>query len=221
MKIGGVEIDWLGHAGFLIKNSKIIYVDPYQISVGLPKADIILITHSHYDHCSIADMEKIVKDGTRIIAPADCPSKFRRFNCAIKLEIIEPLHELDIDDVRILAVPAYNIDKPFHPQNESWVGYVIKTNGVVVYHAGDTDKIPEMQKITGHKQNGNKLIALLPVGGRYTMDVDEALDAAKMLRPDFVAPMHFGSVVGLEEDAKDFVELCKQEGINAEILEKI
>lgn len=220
MKIGDIELKWLGHAGFFIKNSKIIYIDPYQIKDDSEKADLILITHSHYDHCSIADLNRVVKDGTKIVIPADCQSKITRFNVPIKIEIIEPGQNLELGDVKISAIHAYNTDKSFHPREENWVGYLIKMNNVIIYHAGDTDVIPEMQKLTGHKQEEKEFIALLPVGGRFTMTAEEAAEAAKLIKPTLAIPMHYGNVVGSEEDAKEFCELCKEEGINAKILEK-
>lgn len=220
MKIGEVEIKWLGHAGFMIKNDRVIYIDPYNIKEGSEKADLILITHSHYDHCSVADMNKVVKEGTKIIIPADCQSKITKFDVPIKIEIIEPGQELDLGSVEISTLPSYNIDKHFHPKEESWVGYLIKTNDVLIYHAGDTDVIPEMQKLTGYKQEDKEFIALLPVGGRFTMSAEEAAEAAKIIKPSLAIPMHWGSIVGSEDDAKEFVDLCKEEGIKAEILEK-
>ncbi len=220
MKIDDIEIKWLGHAGFLIKNSKVIYVDPYNIKEDCEKADLILITHSHYDHCSVADLNKIVKEGTRIVVTADCQSKLMHFDVPIKIEIIEALQELVFGDVKVSAFPAYNTDKPFHPNDEAWIGYLIKMNNLLIYHAGDTDVIPEMQKLTGFKQADKKFIALLPIGGRFTMSVEEAVDAAKIIKPTLAIPMHYGSIVGSEEDAKEFVELCKEEGVEAEILEK-
>jgi L-ascorbate metabolism protein UlaG (beta-lactamase superfamily) len=220
MKIGDVEIKWLGHAGFLIKNSKVIYIDPYNIKEGLEKADLILLTHSHYDHCSIADIDKIIKEGTKIIAPADCQSKIVRFNVPIKIEIIEPERELILGRIKISTLPAYNTDKPFHPKEESWIGYLIKMNDVLIYHAGDTDIIPEMKKLTGYNQSDKKFIALLPVGGRFTMSAEEAAEAAKIIKPSLAIPMHYGNIVGTDDDAEEFVQLCKEEGIDAEILKK-
>lgn len=220
MEINGIELKWLGHAGFLIENSRVIYIDPYNIRDGLEKADLILLTHSHYDHCSVADIKKIIKEGTKILMPADCQSKITRFDVPIKMEIVEPGKELDLGGVKISALEAYNTDKHFHPKDESWVGYLVKMNNVLIYHAGDTDVIPEMQKLTGHKQEGKKFVALLPVGGRFTMTAEEAAEAAKIIKPDLAIPMHWGSIVGSEDDAKEFKELCEDEGINVEILER-
>ncbi|MCK4552874.1 MBL fold metallo-hydrolase [Candidatus Pacearchaeota archaeon] len=230
MQINGIEIKWLGHAGFLIKNSapkgvspkegKVIYIDPYNIKDDSEKADLILITHSHYDHCSVADIKKIIKKGTRIVLTADCQSKIVRFDVPIKMEIVEPGHELVFGNTKISVLPAYNVDKHFHPKDELWVGYFLKINGLLIYHAGDTDVIPEMQKLTGYKQQGKKLVALLPVGGRFTMSAEEAVEAAKLIKPDLAIPMHYGSIVGTEDDAREFCELCEEEGIDAKVLEK-
>jgi L-ascorbate metabolism protein UlaG (beta-lactamase superfamily) len=220
MRIGEVELKWLGHSGFFIKNSKKIYIDPYNIKEGMEKADIILITHSHYDHCSVADIGKIVQDGTKIIMTADCQSKIVRFNIPIKMEIVESGQELDIGDIKISVLPAYNLDKHFHPKNEGWVGYLLKINNILIYHAGDTDLIPEMQKLTGYKQVGKEFVALLPIGGRFTMNAEEAAEAAKLIKPTIAIPMHYGSVAETNEDTHEFKELCEENNIRCEILEK-
>jgi len=220
MKINGVELNWLGHAGFQIKNSKVIYIDPYNIKDGLEKADIILITHSHYDHCSFADLDKIIQEGTRIIATADCQSIIAKFKIPLKIELVEPGQEFEFYGIKVSTLPSYNVDKHFHPKAEGWVGYIIKIGDIIIYHSGDTDKIPEMQKLTGYKQQGKEFVALLPVGGRFTMSAEEAAEAAEIIKPTLAVPMHWGSVAGTEADAKEFVELCKEADIRAEILEK-
>lgn len=220
MRLNGIELKWLGHSGFMLKNHKVIYIDPYNIKDGLEPADIILITHSHYDHCSYSDIGKIIKEGTRIVASADCQSKIAKFDVPIKIELIEPGRELDFGETRIVAFPAYNIDKHFHPKEEQWVGYVIKVGDVTIYHSGDTDLIPEMQKLTGYKQPGKEFVALLPVGGRFTMSAEEAAEAAKLIKPTLAIPMHWGAIIGTEDDANEFVQLCKEENIEAIILDK-
>jgi len=221
MKVGKVEIHWLGHSGILIKDSKIIYIDPYAIKDNLEKADFILITHNHYDHCSIEDMQKIVKQGTKIILPPDCQSKVTRFSVPVQIEIFHPGQEKVFGSVKISSLPAYNTDKSFHPKAESWLGYLLKLDDVLIYHAGDTDLIPEMKNLTGYGQSKKDFIALLPIGGRFTMSAEEAAEAAKVIKPSLAIPIHYGSIVGTHDDAKEFLELCKENGIHASILEKL
>jgi len=220
MNIGDIEIKWLGHSGFLIKSHKVIYIDPYNIKENSEKADFILITHSHYDHCSIADIKNIIKERTKIVLTADSQSKITRFATPIDIQIVEPNQELTFGDLKISTLPAYNLDNPAHPKEEGWVGYLIKMNDLSIYHAGDTDLIPEMQKLTGHQQPDKKFIALLPIGGRFTMNAEEASEAAKLIKPFLAIPMHYGSTIGTMDDANEFVSLCKKEGIDAIILEK-
>jgi len=220
MKIGGIELKWLGHSGFLIENSKIIYIDPYQIKDNLPKADIILLTHDHYDHCSVNDLNKIIDKKTVLIMTAGCQSKVVRFEIPLQMEIVEPGQEFEFGKVKISTVPSYNLDKSFHPKKENLVGYIIKMNDVIIYHAGDSDFIPEMQKLTGYNQPNKSFIALLPVGGRFTMNAEEAFEAAKLIKPEIAIPIHWGNMVGSNNDASEFKELCDKEGIRCEILTK-
>lgn len=221
MKINDIEISWLGHSGFLIVGSKTIYIDPFQISENLPKADYIFITHSHYDHCSFEDINKIIKENTKIIAPADCQSKIFRSQTKIQFEVVEENQEIDLGEIKASTIPAYNIDKPFHFSGNGGVGYIIKIGDAVVYHAGDTDLISEMQKLTGYKQQGRYFLALLPISGKYTMSLEEAIEAVKLIKPSLAIPMHYGSIIGTTEDAKEFVRLCQEEGFQSRILEKI
>jgi len=221
MEIGGVKLFYLGHSGFVIHNEKKIAIDPYNISDGVEKVDLILITHSHYDHCSIKDIQKLSKKGTVIVVPADAQSKIARVD-DIEMQIIEVGDELTFGDVKVNAVPAYNVDKDFHPKSEGWMGYIIKMGNVVVYHAGDSDKIPEMAKLSGYGKEGNKFVALLPVSGTYTMTAEEAEEVASLISPNLAIPMHYGAgVAGTLDDAQRFVKLCMQSGLKAEILEKI
>jgi L-ascorbate metabolism protein UlaG (beta-lactamase superfamily) len=220
MNIGDIELKWLGHSGFMIKNHRTIYIDPYNIKENSEKADIILITHSHYDHCSIADIKNIIKEGTRIFLTADSQSKITRFSIPINIQIVEPNQEYNFGELKIATLPSYNIEKPYHPKDEGWVGFVVKMNDIIIYHAGDSDFIPEMQKLTGHNQQGKSFIALLPVGGKLTMNAEEAAEAAKLIKPSLAIPMHYGTIIGDNTDAEEFVKLCKESGIDAEILEK-
>jgi len=211
MEINDINLEWKGHSCFLIENRKIIYIDPYQLKSG-EKADMILITHSHYDHCSIEDLRNIVKDGTIVVCSADCQSKLTKLDNKIKIQNLEPGEEKEIEGIRIKAIPAYNTNKQFHSKQEYWNGYILDFEGTRIYHAGDTDFIPEMSNL------GKIDVALLPVGGTYTMNADEAAKAAFMIKPKIAIPMHWGSVVGSREDAERFRDLCEQEGIKVEVM---
>ena len=221
MKIKNIELQFLGHSGFIIKNGKKIVIDPYKISDNVEKADLILITHSHYDHCSIGDIEKLVEPGTVVICTADSQSKIMKVQ-GIELQVVEVGEKVELDDIRVEVVPAYNLRKEYHPKSEGWVGYVIRIGNVVIYHAGDSDFIPEMKNLTGYGNKDNEFVTLLPVSGKYVMNYEQASEAASLLSPDLAIPMHYGAgVAGTLNDAENFVELCNEKNINSEILEKI
>ncbi len=223
MDVEGVKIDYLGHSGFLIEcvNGAKIAIDPYNVSSKIEKVDLILITHSHYDHCSIKDIEALSREGTVIVVTPDSQSKITKVK-GIQMEVVEMGEEFEFSGIKVEAFPAYNVKKDYHPKKEGWLGFIIKMKNVVIYHAGDTDKIPEMKKLTGYGKHGNYFIALLPVSGKYVMDVEEAVEVASLISPDLVIPMHIGSgVAGSIDDGKRFVEECKKVGLKAEMLEKI
>ncbi|MBI5148577.1 MBL fold metallo-hydrolase [Candidatus Pacearchaeota archaeon] len=220
MKIENLELEWLGHAAVKIKNKKVIYIDPFQISSTAEKADVILITHSHYDHCSVPDINKIVKEGTVIVCTVDCQSSITKVEKKINMQVLEAGDKIKVQEMTIQAIPAYNPKKPFHTKEEGWVGYAINIENVVIYHAGDTDYIEEMKKLTGFGKKGTTFIALLPIGGKFTMNAEEAAQAASIIKPTIAIPIHYGSIIGSNKDAENFVKLCEAEGINAKILEK-
>ena len=181
----GILIKWLAHASFQIKtDGKIIYVDLEKNSKATEKADLILVTHSHTDHCDVDKIKNVRKEKTVIIAPEDCVSMIGGNVKTLKLG-----EETSVDNVTVKAVEAYNYKrfrspgKPYHPKGFG-VGYLIKAEGKTIYHAGDTDYIPEMQKL------GPIDVALLPSGGTYTMDNAEAAEAAIAINPKIVIPMH-------------------------------
>lgn len=222
MEFEDVRIDYLGHSGFVFSfNGVRVAIDPYNVSQNLEKVDYILITHGHYDHCSIKDIKNLVKEGSVIIVPADAQSKVTKIE-GVEMQVVEIGDKIDLGKFKIEVVPAYNVDKDFHTKADCFVGYLLKTEKLVIYHAGDSDKIPEMQKLTGYGKHGNKFIVLLPVSGKYVMSSEEAAEVASLLNPDLAIPMHYGAgVVGTLEDAQKFAELCSKKGINAKILEKI
>ncbi len=190
-KFNGIEIEWLGHATFKIKNKNlVIYIDPYVIPSEAEKADIILSTHSHFDHCDKNAIEKILKDDTIVVAPEECAEKFENGR-AVKIGDV-----LEIKGVKIEVVHAYNTTKPFHPKGSGY-GYIVEIEGLRIYHAGDTDFIPEMKEIKAD-------IALLPIGGTYTMDMNEAVEAALAIKPKYVIPMHYGYLKETKADPEEF-----------------
>lgn len=194
-------LKWYGHASFAIEAEKTIYIDPWKIPAQAPKADIILVTHSHFDHFSLTDINNLQKEGTTIICSTDCVSQLKG-----EVKALKPGDELELKGIKIKAVAAYNLSKPFHPRKNNWLGYLITVNGVCIYHAGDTDFIPEMKDL------GQVNIALLPVGGKYTMNAEEAAKAADIIKADISIPMHYGAgVIGSEEDALKFKHLCRGE----------
>jgi L-ascorbate metabolism protein UlaG (beta-lactamase superfamily) len=191
------NISWLGHATFRITaGGRIVYFDPYKLRSNVP-ADVVFVTHGHFDHCSKDDLNAIATARTVVVATQDCASKI---NATVK--VAKPGDKFEIAGMKVEAVAAYNIGKEFHPKSERWVGYVVTIEGVSIYFAGDTDLTPEVKKVKAD-------IALLPVGGTYTMTADEAVQAALAVRPQIAVPMHFGTVVGSDDDARRFSEGLK------------
>jgi L-ascorbate metabolism protein UlaG (beta-lactamase superfamily) len=205
----GVKLSWLGHDGFRIQNGEVVYIDPFKIEAGGPKADIVLISHEHFDHCNVEDLNKIVTPATVIVAHSQSKNELSKLKVK-EIKIVKPGDKIKVGGLAIEAVPAYNVNKfrepgkVFHPKEDGKVGYVVTVNGLRIYHAGDTDHIPEMKNI--HTD-----IALLPVSGTYVMTAKEAADATGSINPKIVIPMHYGAIVGSSEDAESFKKLVKCE----------
>jgi L-ascorbate metabolism protein UlaG (beta-lactamase superfamily) len=193
-------VRWLGHAAFLIENDVVIYIDPFDLPDGLPKADLILATHGHRDHLSPEDILKVMRPSTKFVTPKSAESYVPEE--AKEVITVTPDESIEVGDVRIEVVPAYNKNKDFHPKESGGVGYVVHLEGRTIYHAGDTDFIDEMKNIETD-------IALLPAGGKYTMDAEEAAAAANAIKPRVAIPMHWGKIVGSTEDAEKFVAECE------------
>ncbi len=191
-------ITWLRHASFRIEAPDcVIYVDPWKLKPRATPADLILITHEHHDHFSPQDLDKIRTPDTTIVSIA-----------AVTSELSGDLHTVQAGDrltakgIDIEVVPAYNMDKQFHPHSKGGVGYILTIGGRRIYHAGDTDAIPEMADIQAD-------VALVPIGGKYTMDAQEAAAIVNKIRPSIAVPMHWGDLVGKRDDALAFREQCK------------
>ena len=192
------NIHWLGHDSFRIDGKTTIYLDPWNLRAGAPKADLILITHDHHDHCSPDDVAKISKEGTVVVTIAAAARQLKGDVHAVKAG-----DSLTVGDISIEVVPAYNVNKHFHPQSAGHVGFIFTVADKRIYHAGDTDVIPEMDSIQAD-------IALLPVSGKYVMTADEAVQAAQKINPRVAIPMHYGAgVAGSIKDAKRFRDLLQ------------
>jgi L-ascorbate metabolism protein UlaG (beta-lactamase superfamily) len=209
-------LEWLGHASFHITVGRAhVYIDPYRVPDDAPAADLILITHGHYDHFSPQDVERLTKRETWLVGPAAVAERVSG-----QVHRIGPGETLDDELVRgihVSAVAAYNTSKrdadgrPFHPRDAGWVGYDVNVRGERLYHSGDTDVIPEMDSVTGVD------VALLPVSGVYVMTAQEAAEAARRIQPRVAVPMHWGSHIGTEHDARTFAAKAP---VEVQIMEK-
>lgn len=185
------KIHWLGHDAIRLEGSAIVQFDPFQISAPRP-ADLVLISHDHFDHNSPEDLAKVVKKDT-VIVTDDASAK--KLNGDVR--VVGPGDTLTVKGVKIEIHPAYNTDKEFHPKDAGMLSFVVTLDGVRYYHAGDTDFIPEMKNLDVD-------VAFLPVSGTYVMTAEQAVEAAKTIKPKLAIPMHYGAIVGTENDAKRF-----------------
>jgi L-ascorbate metabolism protein UlaG (beta-lactamase superfamily) len=199
-----IGITWTGHAGFkILYGNKKMYIDPYKLTKkyeNIFDADIVLITHNHFDHLSIEDLKNIINERTVIVSAQECLSQLKPLK--VKESIgIDPRNNVRVDDLAVEAVPAYNVNKEFHPKNDKKIGFIIEFGNDRIYHTGDSDLIPEMK-------DTNPTIVLIPVSGTYVMTAEEASKAVnEMINPKIAIPMHYGTIVGNKEDAVRFSEL--------------
>ena len=207
MDFNGVSFHWLGHDGFrIIAGDKTIYTDPYKLSKAQHNrndADIVFISHNHFDHLSMDDLKHVISKKTRIVAANECVEQLKASGAA-EAKGVAPSDKVTVQGVPVEAIAAYNTNKKFHPKADGKVGFVFTLSNMRIYHTGDTDDIPEM---TAAKPD----IALVPVSGTYVMTAEEAANAVNQkVKPRKLAiPMHYGSIVGSEKDAKKFNELVK------------
>ena len=194
-----------------IELSKVLYFDPFKIEENINDADIIFITHSHYDHFDINSINKVKNDNTIIVAPKSMEKDLMSINVK-EIIYMNPYDEINIDDINIKGVPSYNNGKPFHPKNNNWLGYLVTYNNITYYIAGDTDKTEDNEKVKCD-------IALIPIGGHYTMDVKKATELVKIINPKVVIPTHYGSIIGSLEDGHKLKDNLSD--TNIEVIEKL
>jgi L-ascorbate metabolism protein UlaG (beta-lactamase superfamily) len=206
MKLLNLEFTRIAHDTFRIAGSQVIYTDPFKVTKR-DEANIVLISHEHFDHLSLDDLKKVCAPGTTIVASPLCKEALKAVSVK-ETRFLDPGGKYTAGKVEIEAVPAYNLNKfrepgkVFHPQGEKRLGFVFTLDGTRVYFAGDTDFIPEMKSIRCD-------IALLPVSGTYVMTPQEAAEAAKAINPKIAVPMHYAAIVGSDADAKKFKSLVK------------
>ncbi len=192
--IRNITVDWFGHSSFKINAGRIIYIDPYILPDFTQPADLILITHDHYDHFALPNIKRLLKPETIVVLPESCAnsSNYAELEKAkIKTHLVHQESKIALGNIEIEAVPAYNVGKPYHPRGKG-VGYVLAFGRIRIYHAGDTDNIPEMKKLEKLELDA----ALLPIGGQFTMNEEEAAEAVRVIRPKIAVPMHYGKITG-------------------------
>lgn len=196
------NLHWLGHDSFRFDGSRTIYFDPWKLPKNSKKADLIFISHEHFDHFSQEDVSAISSSETVIIADKNVSRQLQgKINCR-EIKDLSPGETVELSQVKIQAVASYNIGKEFHTQDSRKLGFIVTIDGITIYHAGDTDNIPEMKDYRCD-------IALLPVSGTYVMTAEEAAEAALAIKPKIAVPMHYGDIVGSLADAQRFQELLK------------
>ena len=209
MNVDNIEVNT--QSSIRIPLDKILYFDPYKINDSRHDADIIFITHDHYDHFDIDSINNVKNDNTVVVAPASMRNDVD--NISFKDYIyLNPYDEIKIGNIIVSTVPSYNINKSFHPKSNNWLGYIVTYNNIKYYIAGDTDKTSDNEKV-------NCDIAFIPIGGTYTMNVDEAVELVKIINPKVVIPIHYGSIVGNKNDGKKLKE--KLNSYSVEVIEKL
>ena len=199
------NIEVLYHSSIRINKEKTIYIDPFKIDRNYNDADIVFITHDHYDHYSEEDIDKVINENTTIIIPEELLTKLLKKGINKNAIItVEPNEKYVVQGIKFETIPAYNTNKTFHPKKNGWVGYIIIINGIRYYIAGDTDITEENKKVKCD-------VAFVPVGGTYTMDFKEAANLINEIKPKIAIPIHYGSIVGTEQDAIDFIRLLHPE----------
>ena len=193
------NIEVLIHSSIKFSKDIIIYFDPYKINKEYHDADIIFITHSHYDHYSPLDIKKVIKDNTIIACPEDVKEELLKLDIKNIIEVV-PNKDYEVLNIKFKTIPAYNINKNFHPKENNWLGYLINYNNVKYYIAGDTD-------ITEENKNIICDVVFVPIGGTFTMDYKEAASLINEIQPKIAVPTHYGLIVGNKDDGIKFSKL--------------
>jgi L-ascorbate metabolism protein UlaG (beta-lactamase superfamily) len=212
----GVRITWFGHDGFMIEDGvENLVIDPFKLTHDA-RADYVLLSHEHFDHCNSEDLKKVLKQDSVVVAIQSCKPELSKVSPK-EIKTVKPGDKIRVGGFEVKAIPAYNTNKynesgrHFHPKQDGKVGYVVKTrSGVTIYHTGDSDLIPEMENLAPD-------IVLIPVSGTYVMTVDEAIQAVAKIKPKVAIPMHYGAIVGTLVDAENFQS---QANCEVHVLEK-
>jgi len=205
------KIQVLKHSSIRIESTEgIIYVDPYKIDDELHDAEYIFTTHSHYDHFSKEDIEKILKPGTKIVTVESSKEDAISLVGEENVLIVGPNENKTIGRISFETVPAYNMNKAFHPKENNWVGYILNCDNEKIYIAGDTDALDELKGISCD-------IALVPIGGTYTMTKEEAASLINQMKPEKVIPTHYGLIVGQKNDGEEFQKLVNDIEVEIQI----
>lgn len=199
------NIEVLCHSSIRISKNKVIYIDPFKIDKNYNDADIIFITHDHYDHYSEEDIDKVINKNTTIVIPEEMITKLLRKGIdKNSIYAVKPNEEYMVQGIKFETIPSYNVNKKFHPKENNWIGYILEINGTHYYIAGDTDITEENKKVKCD-------VAFVPVGGTYTMNYEEAANLVNIIKPKIAVPIHYGKIVGTKEDATNFKELLNKD----------
>lgn len=190
-------VTWTYHAGFRIdRDGKVIYLDPWRLSTTIATADVVFITHPHFDHFDLSDLQKVVGPNTKLVMPPDC-----EYSGPGQVIHAQPGQSLTVEGIQVQVIHAYNINKEYHPREKNWLGYVLTVGGVTFLHPGDTDDTPELRAVS------NIHVAFVPVSGTYVMTASEAAAAMNAIQPQVAVPMHWGAIIGSRADAEQFRDL--------------
>ena len=199
------NIEVLCHSSIRFNKGLIIYFDPFKINKNYNDADIIFITHSHYDHYSEEDISKVIKDNSTIVVPKDLEDMVLQFGFAKEhIIVVSPNEEYSVLRINFKTIPAYNTNKNFHPKSNEWVGYIVNLDQTTYYIAGDTDITEENRQVKCD-------VAFVPIGGTYTMTYSEAAELINEIKPQIAVPIHYGLIVGNKEYANNFANLVDKE----------